>query len=227
MTKGSVTQSRSSRRIHDPSCAIPGERAITSIDRVRHHCECCGTQDRVRKQSAPRCGYRCHRCRDDHQLMRLVRAAWPLLMEKRPGEAVYGTPPVTIHRLQSLFKTHPELHRFLADGYKQVALKAIETLFLNGAVEEEVVRACGITLFQLRTFMKRRPDLRHQANQNSIRRFLEQMTPVFDLVERDGHTIWSACRMMGIRGVNAAYRVARSDLAKERYPSLMVKSIDK
>jgi len=227
MTKGAATHTRSLRRAHDHAGARPGERTTTSKDRVRPCCDCCGAQDRVRKQTAPRYGYRCHRCMDDRHLMRLVQAAWPLLKGKRPEEAVYVTPPMAVHQLRSLFKAHPELHQFLADGYGRVVLKSIETLFLNGAVEEEVIRVCGITLFQLRTFLKGRQDLRHQANQNHLRRSLEQMAPVFELVERGGHTIWSACRMMGFRGVNAAYRVARSDLAKERYPSLMVKSANK
>lgn len=220
MTDKSATQGCSLRQTPDCSIARSGAPATASKNRVRPSCECCGTLHQVRKQASPRHGYRCPHCKDDDHLMRLVRAAWPLLNLTNLGETLYGAPPMAIQQLRALFRAHPELHQFQLEGYKRVVFKSMEILFQHGAVEEEAARACGITLFQLRTLLKGRPALRHQADQNYLRRSLDQMGPVFNLVEREGHSIWSACRVLGIRGVRAVYKVAHSDLARERYPSL-------
>jgi hypothetical protein len=95
---------------------------------------------------------------------------------------------------------------------------------VDGALEEEVAQACGLPLFELRSILKNNLELRNLANENRARHHLARMQPVFEMVEKEGANIWSACKALGIKCNRTFYAVAVTASAKERYPRLEIKA---
>jgi len=101
-----------------------------------------------------------------------------------------------------------------------VVVRAIRHLLESGEVEAVIAKECGLSIYRLRVLLKGHPELRCLANLNKIKNHLEQMHPVFELVEQEGLSLRSACRKLGIKYSRTFDQIAGSPLALELYPKI-------